>query len=78
MSEREKEITKIARMFTKYLNGPLGSGVMDHLQEGESFTIKPFDTILEIHKQQGKAVVKILDTPMATDSDKRDPLQKSH
>ena len=58
MSEREKDIARIARMYTKYLNGPLGSGVMDHLQEGESFTI---NKVIEIHKQKGKAVVKVLD-----------------
>ncbi|MHA2026450.1 MAG: hypothetical protein ACW98U_11165 [Candidatus Thorarchaeota archaeon] len=71
MSERDKDIARIAKMYTKYLNGPLGNGVMDHLQEGESFTIKPYDKIVEIHKQQGRAVVKILDT------DKRDSPQKT-
>ena len=59
MSEREKEIARIARLYKKYLNGPLGDGVMSHLQEGESFTI---NRVIEIQKQQGKAVVKILDS----------------
>ncbi|MGY5864042.1 MAG: hypothetical protein RTV41_05525 [Candidatus Thorarchaeota archaeon] len=69
MSEREKDIARIANMYTKYLNGPLGSGVMDHLQEGESFTIKPYDKEVEIHKLQGKAVVKVLDSIIAPDTE---------
>lgn len=68
MSEREKDIARIASMYTKYLNGPLGSGVMDHLKEGESFTIKPYDKVVEIHKQQGKAVVKIQDSIIGPDT----------
>ena len=60
MSSREQEIAKIAKMYTRYLNGPLGHGVMDHLKEGESFTIRSQDEMLEIIKQKGKAVVKIL------------------
>lgn len=59
MSEREKEIARIARMYSKYLNGPLGNGVMDHLKEGESFTI---DRVIEIQKLKGKAVVKVRDS----------------
>lgn len=78
MSEREKDIARIARMYTKYLNGPLGSGVMDHLAEGDSFTIKPYDKTLEIHKRQGKAIVRILDSREQTDTETRDPLQKTH
>ena len=61
MSMREKEINKIAQMYLKYLNGPLGKGVMQHLKEGESFTIKAHDELLRISKAQGKAVVRILD-----------------
>ena len=59
MSEREKDIARIARMYSKYLNGPLGNGVMNHLKEGESFTI---DRVIEIHKLKGKAVVKVIDS----------------
>jgi hypothetical protein len=61
MSSREQEIAKIAKMYARYLNGPLGSGVMDHLKEGESFTIRSQDEMLEIIKLKGKAVVKILE-----------------
>ena len=63
MSSREQEIAKIAKMYSKYLNGPLGHGVMDHLKEGESFTIRSQDEMLEIVKQKGKAVVKVIDVP---------------
>ena len=69
MSDREKDISKIANMYTKYLNGPLGNGVMDHLQEGESFTVKPYDKILEIHKQQGKAVVTVVESPIRAETE---------
>ena len=61
MSSREQELARIARMYSKYLNGPLGHGVMDHLKEGESFTIRSQDEILEIMKLKGKAVVKVLE-----------------
>ncbi|MCK5389094.1 MAG: hypothetical protein KAJ36_01305 [Candidatus Thorarchaeota archaeon] len=60
MSEREKEINKIAQLYLSYLNGPLGKGVMAHLQEGESFTIRAHDELLRISKLQGKATVRIL------------------
>jgi hypothetical protein len=63
MSSREQEIAKIAKMYTRYLNGPLGHGVMDHLKEGESFTIRSHDEMLEIRKRKGKAVVKIVEEP---------------
>ncbi len=73
MSSREQEIAKIAKLYTRYLNGPLGHGVMDHLNEGESFTIRSQDEMLEIIKQNGKAVVKILEaqtTETAEDTDR--------
>lgn len=66
MSTREQELAKIAKMYTKYLNGPLGSGVMDHLKEGESFTIRSQDETLEILKIQGKAVVRVIDSSVQT------------
>ena len=61
MSSREQELARIARMYSKYLNGPLGHGVMVHLKEGESFTIRSQDETLEIMKLKGKAVVKVLE-----------------
>lgn len=60
MSTREKEISKIAQMYLKYLNGPLGKGVMAHLKEGESFTIKAHNELLRISKLRGKATVRVL------------------
>ncbi len=61
MSSREQELAKIARLYARYLNGPLGHGVMDHLKEGESFTIRSRDETLEIIKLDGKAVVKVVE-----------------
>jgi len=63
MSMREKEIDRLAQMYLKYLNGPLGKGVMDHLKEGESFTIRAHDELLWISKQKGKAIIQVLDDP---------------
>lgn len=57
---REKEIRKITQLYLTYLNGPLGKGVMAHLKEGESFTIRAHDELLRISKLQGKATVRIL------------------
>lgn len=67
MALREKEVNKIAQMYLKYLNGPLGKGVMEHLKEGESFTIRSQDEMLRISKMQGKAVVRVL--PQESKSD---------
>ncbi len=60
MSTRAREIDRLAAMYCKYLNGPLGKGVMQHLKDGESFTIKIKDESVEISNQQGKAVVRII------------------
>ena len=60
MSMREKEIDRIAQMYLKYLNGPLGRGVLVHLKEGESFTIRAHNELLRISKLRGKAEVRIL------------------
>ncbi len=78
MSSREQEIAKIAKMYARYLNGPLGHGVMDHLKEGESFTIRSQDEMLEIVKQKGKAVVKILEEPTTTTSTNSGDLSNLH
>ncbi|MFW9794334.1 MAG: hypothetical protein ACFFEE_08530 [Candidatus Thorarchaeota archaeon] len=76
MSSREQELAKLAKMYSTYLNGPLGSGVMDHLQEGESFTIKSQDEIFEIFKLGGRAVVKIIESTTQVKQDDR--LQNIH
>ncbi|MFX1483211.1 MAG: hypothetical protein ACFFCP_08480 [Promethearchaeota archaeon] len=78
MSIREQEIARIEKLFAKYLNGPLGNCVMDHLKEGESFTIKSFDEFLEIQKIHGKAVVRIVDSSTQIGQDNKDPLQNIH
>lgn len=58
--KRDKEIERIANIYRKYLNGPLGIGVMTHLKEGESFTISSQDERVSISKIEEKAVVKVL------------------
>jgi len=73
MALREKEINKIAQMYLKYLNGPLGKGVMEHLKEGESFTIRSQDEMLRISKMQGKAVVRVLPQESKSDRLKHQP-----
>ena len=78
MSSREQEIAKIARMYSKYLNGPLGRGVMDHLKEGESFTIRSQDEMVEIIKRGGKAVVKVLESPTTEANGDTDRLSNLH
>jgi hypothetical protein len=78
MSSREQEIAKIAKMYARYLNGPLGHGVMDHLKEGESFTIRSQDEMLEIIKRKGKAVVKILENPTTETTNSTDGLSNLH
>ena len=78
MSTREQEIAKIAKMYARYLNGPLGHGVMDHLKEGESFTIRSQDEMLEIVKQKGKAVVKILEASATDATNSRSNLSNLH
>lgn len=78
MSLREQEIAKIAKMYTRYLNGPLGHGVMDHLKEGESFTVRSQDEMLEIIKQKGKAVVKILEDPTTDATNRKSNLSNLH
>ncbi|OLS26077.1 MAG: hypothetical protein ThorAB25_21730 [Candidatus Thorarchaeota archaeon AB_25] len=78
MSSREQEIAKIAKMYTKYLNGPLGRGVMDHLKEGESFKIRSQNEMVEIIKREGKAVVKILESPTTEANNDTDRLSNLH
>jgi hypothetical protein len=78
MSSREQEIAKIAKMYSKYLNGPLGRGVMDHLKEGESFTIRSHDEMVEIIKREGKAVVKVLESPTTEANGDSDRLSNLH
>lgn len=78
MSSREQEIAKIAKMYTKYLNGPLGRGVMDHLKEGESFKIRSQNEMVEIIKREGKAVVKILENPTTEVNNDTDRLSNLH
>jgi hypothetical protein len=60
MSEREYNIDKLIETYLKYLNGPLGKGVMDHLWEGASFTVRAHQELVQVAKHEGKAVVKLI------------------
>ena len=51
---------RLSKLYLKYLNGPLGRGVLDRLKEGESFSIRSGEDTLHITKQKGKAIVDIL------------------
>jgi hypothetical protein len=61
MSEREYDIDRIIETYLKYLNGPLGKGVMEHLLEGASFTVRTNHELVQVSKYDGKAVVKVID-----------------
>lgn len=60
MSSREKEMTRLAKLYAEYLNGPIGKGVLDRLREGESFTIRSQDDVLRFTKLRGRAVVNVM------------------
>jgi hypothetical protein len=60
MAEREYEIDRIIETYLRYLNGPLGKGVMDHLWEGASFTIQANHDLVQVTKQEGKAVIRVI------------------
>ncbi len=61
MPKREYDIDKIIETYLKYLNGPLGKGVMEHLWEGASFTIRTNHELVQVSKNEGKAVVRVID-----------------
>ena len=61
MSERKYNIDRIIETYLKYLNGPLGKGVMEHLWEGASFTVRTNHELVEVSKYEGKAVVRVID-----------------
>ena len=54
IDERGKEL---AERFQEHLNGPMGKGVLDNLDEGEIFTIENKEHILKIKKENGKCLV---------------------
>jgi hypothetical protein len=60
MSEREYNIDKLIESYLKYLNGPLGKGVMDHLWEGANFIVRANQELVQVAKHEGKAVVKLI------------------
>ncbi|TFG32874.1 hypothetical protein EU528_02265 [Candidatus Thorarchaeota archaeon] len=48
---------ELAERFEKHLNSPMGKGVLDNLDEGETFTIENQEHILKIRKENGKCLV---------------------
>jgi hypothetical protein len=60
MSKKEYDTDKIMETYLKYLNGPLGKGVMEHLHEGASFTVRANQKLVEVSKFEGKAVVRLV------------------
>lgn len=61
MAEKDDDVQSIAKHYMKYLNGPLGHGVMSSLKEGESCTLRTHDRVLKITRKEGRAVVQILE-----------------
>lgn len=57
-----EDVQRTASQYMEYLNGPLGRNVMAHLKEGESCTIKAHDKTLQITREEGKAIVKIVNS----------------
>jgi hypothetical protein len=57
---REYDTEKIIETYLKYLNGPLGGGVMKHLLEGASFVVRAQHELIEVSKNHGKAVVRLV------------------
>ena len=59
---KKNDVQEIAKHYMKYLNGPLGQGVMSSLKEGESCTLKTEDRVLKITRKEGRAVVQVLES----------------
>jgi hypothetical protein len=51
---------------------------MDHLSEGESFTIQSQNEMLEIIKRNGKAIVKVLEAETAESTKDRERVTNFH
>ncbi len=56
----DKSGKELADRFQKHLNGPMGKGVLDNLDDGEVFTIENQEHILKIKKEHGKCVVNFV------------------
>ncbi|MDH4214167.1 MAG: hypothetical protein OEV85_09620 [Candidatus Thorarchaeota archaeon] len=69
MSERVYDINKIIESYLKYLNGPLGKGVMEYLWEGASFTVRTKHEMLQVLKYGGKAVINVIEENDIASSD---------
>ena len=60
--KEEKDLIHIqmARAYGKYLNGPDGKGILDAMREGEAFTLRFEDELLQVIKEDGRAVVQAM------------------
>ena len=55
---------RVVQKFSKYLNGPLGQTVLENLDEGESFILQTSDHTLRVTKRNGRAEVKLQNSPL--------------
>ena len=51
---------RVIARFERYLNGPMGKGVLANLEEGESFILQTSEHALRVTKIKGKASVSLL------------------
>ncbi|NHI83800.1 MAG: hypothetical protein EAX81_05820 [Candidatus Thorarchaeota archaeon] len=56
---------RVVDRFARYLNGPMGRTVLETLDEGESFILQTTDHTFRVTKQHGRAVVELLQVPLA-------------
>ena len=63
ISEKDREIARIAKAYAQYLNGPFGKPVLQRLKEGESYSIRTSDKLIKITKELGKASIEVLKKP---------------
>ncbi|MFW9847989.1 MAG: hypothetical protein ACFFF4_02550 [Candidatus Thorarchaeota archaeon] len=61
MDKRRKEMERMAKLYSEYLNGPFGEKVLTRLKEGESFLLHSKTEIMRVTKERGKAVVRVED-----------------
>ena len=57
----DKESERMVTRFSNYLNGPLGRGVLESIDEGEGFELQVPGYILRITKKSRTAVVELLE-----------------
>jgi hypothetical protein len=60
--KEEKDLIHIqmARAYGQYLNGPDGKSILSAMEEGEAFTLRFEDELLQVTKKDGRAVVQAM------------------